>query len=120
MSLPTLTSFTAYTKIKSSEVSGNFTAIYNVLNGNLDNANISASAAIALSKLATLTASRALVSTAGGLISVSSVTDTELGYLSGVTSALQTQINAQVAKSVYTTKGTFLRRRLRAPRHASA
>ena len=40
-----------------------------------------------------LTASRALVSNGSGKIAVSAVTATELGYLDGVTSAIQTQIN---------------------------
>lgn len=44
-----------------------------------------------------LTASRALTSNASGKVTVSSVTSTELGYLSGVTSAVQTQLNAKVA-----------------------
>ena len=42
-----------------------------------------------------LTASRAIVSDASGKIAVSAVTSTELGYLSGVTSAVQTQISAK-------------------------
>jgi hypothetical protein len=53
--------------------------------GLLANANIDASAAIAHSKMAALTASRALVSDGSGVVSVSSVTSTEVGYLSGVT-----------------------------------
>lgn len=40
-----------------------------------------------------LTASRAVVSDGSGKVAVSSVTSTELGYLSGVTSAIQTQLN---------------------------
>ncbi|EGW39150.1 hypothetical protein DOT_2883, partial [Desulfosporosinus sp. OT] len=40
-----------------------------------------------------LTASRALVSDASGKVAVSSVTSTQLGYVSGVTSAIQTQLN---------------------------
>lgn len=44
-----------------------------------------------------LTASRALASDASGKVAVSSVTTTELGYLSGVTSALQTQLNSKQA-----------------------
>jgi len=40
-----------------------------------------------------LTVSRALVSNGSGKVGVSTVTDTELGYVSGVTSAIQTQIN---------------------------
>lgn len=75
------------------------------LTGSILNADISASAAIALSKLAALTASRVLQSSAGGVIEVSSVTTTELGYLSGVTSAIQTQIDGKTAKSTLTTKG---------------
>lgn len=40
-----------------------------------------------------LTASRALITNASSQINVSSVTSTELGYMSGVTSAIQTQLN---------------------------
>lgn len=40
-----------------------------------------------------LTASRALVSNKNGKVAVSAVTSTELGYLDGVTSAIQTQLN---------------------------
>lgn len=43
-----------------------------------------------------LTASRALVSDANGKVAVSAVTSTELGYLDGVTSAIQTQLNGTV------------------------
>lgn len=52
-----------------------------------------------------LTASKALVSDSSGKVAASSVTDTELGYLSGVTSAVQTQINAKADDSgvVHTT-----------------
>lgn len=40
-----------------------------------------------------LTASRALISDSNGKVAVSTVTSTELGYLDGVTSAVQTQLN---------------------------
>jgi len=40
-----------------------------------------------------LTASRALIANGSGKVAVSTVTDTELGYLSGVTSSIQTQID---------------------------
>lgn len=49
--------------------------------------------------LSGLTASRALVTDVSKNISSSSVTTTELGYLSGVTSAIQTQINNAVTSS---------------------
>jgi hypothetical protein len=42
-----------------------------------------------------LTASRALASDGSGKVAASSVTSTELGYVSGVTSAIQTQLNAK-------------------------
>jgi hypothetical protein len=44
-----------------------------------------------------LTASRALTSSSGGKIEVSAVTATELGYLDGVSSAIQTQIDSKQA-----------------------
>ena len=44
-----------------------------------------------------LTASRALASDSSGKVAVSAVTSTELGYLDGVTSAIQTQLNAKQA-----------------------
>jgi len=87
--------------------------------GSLVNADISTSAAIARSKLASgtahrvvvndasgvmidaaaITASRALISNADGIPTHSSVTSTELGYVSGVTSAIQTQLNGKLSGS---------------------
>ena len=46
-----------------------------------------------------LTANRALVSNASGKVAVSAVTSTELGYLDGVTSNIQTQLNAKANAS---------------------
>ena len=46
-----------------------------------------------------LTASRALVSDGNGKVAVSAVTSTELGYLDGVTSAIQTQLDGKAATS---------------------
>lgn len=62
------------------------------LSASIVDADIAAGAAISLSKLAALTASRALESNGSGVISASAVTSTELGYVSGVTSAIQTQL----------------------------
>lgn len=64
------------------------------------NADVNASAAIAFSKMADLTASRALVSDGSGDVSVSAVTSTEVGYLDGVSSAIQTQLDGK-ASSTY-------------------
>lgn len=75
--------------------------------GLIVDADINAAAAIAYSKLAALTASRLLVSSAGGVVSVSAVTATEAGYLSGVTSAIQTQLNLLAPKASPTFTGTI-------------
>ena len=56
------------------------------------NASVDASAAIAVSKLATVTASRVLESSGSGFVSASSVTSTTLGYLDA-TSSIQTQLD---------------------------
>jgi len=63
--------------------------------GVIVNADISSSAAIAFSKMANLTTGRALVSDGSGDVSLSAVTSTEIGYLDGVTSAIQTQLDTK-------------------------
>lgn len=90
---------------------------------NIDNADIKSGAAIDRNKLASgssnrvvvndgsgvlsdataITANRALASDANGIPVHSSVTDTELGYVSGVTSAIQTQIDGKQASGNYIT-----------------
>jgi len=55
---------------------------------------------------ADLTASRAVISNSSGKVAVSDVTDTELGYLDGVTSAIQTQLNAKAPIASPTFTGT--------------
>ena len=62
---------------------------------NIVNADIKSSAAIAFSKMENLTNARALVSDGNGDVSVSAVTATEIGYLDGVSSAIQTQLDAK-------------------------
>jgi hypothetical protein len=67
------------------------------LPGTLRDQDIASDADIALSKLASLTANRAVVTDALGKLTQSAATDTEVSHLSGVTSAIQTQINAKAA-----------------------
>lgn len=69
------------------------------------NANISTTAAIAFSKMESLTADRATITSSTGVVTASAVTATELGYVSGVTSAIQTQLNDKQDTSTLTTKG---------------
>ena len=93
--VPTVTAVTGDILINSSGVTA-------IGSGVIVNADVNASAAIAYSKLAALTINRALVSDGSGVVSVSSVTSTELGYLAGVTSAIQTQLNAKMTNPMTT------------------
>lgn len=92
----------------------------NVNLGALTNSNIATGADIARSKLAAgaayrvvvnnatgimsdaaaITADRALISDANGIPTHSLVTATELGYVAGVTSGIQSQINSKAADSI--------------------
>ena len=63
----------------------------------LNNKQASVTGAATTITSADLTASRALVSNASGKVAVSSTTSTELGYVHGVTSAIQTQLNNKQA-----------------------
>lgn len=54
------------------------------------------------SSAASLTASRAVATDASGYLTVSATTATELGYVNGVTSAIQTQLNGKVDEVVST------------------
>jgi hypothetical protein len=68
-----------------------------ITDGSIANADINSSAAIALSKLADITASRALVSDSNGDVSAATTTAAEIGYVNGVTSGIQSQINGKQA-----------------------
>lgn len=70
---------------------------------NIENADIKSAAAIALNKLAATTVSRALVSDGSGFVSAATTTATEIGFVNGVTSAIQTQLNAKQATGNYIT-----------------
>lgn len=74
----------------------------NTLTGNVQtqlNGKAASSHTHPVSQVTGLTASRALVSDSSGHPAVSAVTSTELGYLDGVTSAIQTQLNNKAAIS---------------------
>ena len=51
-----------------------------------------------------LTASKALISNENGKVAVSNITTTELGYLSGVSSSVQNQIDSKLSKTTDTAK----------------
>lgn len=83
------------------------TASSNVINpGTINRLAYYAATGTALSELSAITALRALESDASGLPVASSVTSTELAYVSGVTSAIQTQLNLKAPLASPTFTGT--------------
>ena len=57
--------------------------------------------AVSTIKDSNLTPNRALISNSSGKVAVSDVTSTELSYLDGVTSSIQTQLNRKLDKTAY-------------------
>ncbi len=70
-------------------------AVATIAAGAVDNGKIAAGAAIDLNKLAALTPDSAVISDGFGFLTASDTTSTELGYVSGVTSAIQTQLDTK-------------------------
>jgi hypothetical protein len=118
-------------KIVNANVDASAAIEYSKLNlaTSIVNADVAAAAAIARSKIAAgttnrlvvndgstgaltdasaITAARALISDANGIPTHATTTATELGYVNGVTSAIQTQLDARISKSLVTTKGDII------------
>lgn len=86
----------ASTVTTNANLNGDVTSIGNttsIASGVIVDADVNASAAIAVSKLAALTVSRAVVTNGSGVITPATTTATEIGFVNGVTSAIQTQLN---------------------------
>lgn len=79
------------------DISISNTGVTSIVAGSIVNADINATASIAFSKMAVQTASRLLGTDGSGFVTVLTPTTTEANYLSGVTSAIQTQLNAKQA-----------------------
>lgn len=69
------------------------TGVVTIANSAITNVKVDAAAAIALTKLAATTASRAIVSDGSGFLVPSTTTAAEIGFVNGVTSSIQTQLN---------------------------
>ncbi len=76
--------------LNATTITQNGATLDNLIGSNVDGA-------ISTVKSTDLTASRALASSGSGKIEVSAVTATELGYLDGVSSAIQTQLDSKIA-----------------------
>lgn len=74
---------------------GYLSGVTSAIQTQLDGKQATITGAASTVTISDLTASRAVVSDAGGKIAVSSTTSTEVGYLSGVTSAIQTQLDGK-------------------------
>ena len=91
--------------VQITSVANNDILKYNSTSGLWENSNALSSKQDTITGAATtittsnLTASRALVSDGGGKVAVSAVTTTELGRLVGVTSDIQTQLDAKISTS---------------------
>lgn len=64
-----------------------------IVAASITNTHVNGSAAIDLTKLAAMTIDRAVISNASGILTPATTTSTEIGYVNGVTSAIQTQLN---------------------------
>lgn len=84
------------------DILANSTTGFTIKAGVIVDADINATAAIAVSKLAALTINRAIISDGSGFLAVSAVTNTELGQLTGISSNVQTQIDGKEALWVNT------------------
>lgn len=77
-----------------------------VADGGISDINIATDAGISFSKMDTLTASKAAVTDPQGVIVASNTTATEIGYVSGVTSPIQAQLDAKQPGGSYITSLT--------------
>jgi hypothetical protein len=74
-----------------------------ITSSSIVDADVASAAAIAVSKLAPLTTSRAVVTDGSGFISAATTTAAEIGFVNGVTSSIQTQLNGKQASGNYVT-----------------
>lgn len=79
----------------------------NTISG-ITNIMIDPTATITFDKMVGLTPNRVPQINGSGVIEASPVTSTELGYVAGVTSALQTQLNGKISNTLTTTTGDMI------------
>lgn len=81
------------------DILANSTTGLTIKNSSVTNAHVSPSAAIDTSKLEALTANRVPVLDSSGFISASTITNVELGYLSGITGNVQSALDSKANTS---------------------
>lgn len=87
--------------VVNADISASAAIAYSKLNlaSSIVNADINASAAIEMSKLEPLTAEKLVVTNPSGQITTIATTAIQAGYLNGVTSAIQTQLDAKATSA---------------------
>lgn len=87
--------------VANADISASAAIAYSKLNlaSSIVNADINASAAIEMSKLETLAAEKLVVTNPSGQITTIATTAIQAGYLNGVTSAIQTQLDAKATSA---------------------
>lgn len=78
-----------------------------IKDGTIVNVDINASAGITYSKMESLSANKAVITNSNGIITTSTVTSTELSYVSGATSAIQSQIDGKLGTGGGTVTGAI-------------
>lgn len=97
----------------SADLTSQVTGVLPIANGGtnsstaLSNNRVMTSSGGAIVEAAAITADRALISDSNGIPTHSAVTATELGYVSGVTSSIQTQLDAKLALAGGTMSGAI-------------
>jgi hypothetical protein len=94
----TLPSTTSIGNVSSTEI-GYLDGVTSALQTQIDGKQATITGGATTITSSNLTASRALIANSSGKVAVSTVTDTELAFLAGVTSALQTQLNGKAASN---------------------
>jgi hypothetical protein len=94
-------------KILQSDANGNATWVTPTGGGTVNSGTINrlayyAATGTAVSELSAITANRALVSDANGLPVAATTTDTEIGFVNGVTAGIQGQLNGKAASGANT------------------
>lgn len=83
----------------SGDIAISTTGVASIASGVIVDSDVSSTAAIGMSKLASLTASKAVVTSSSGVMTTSATTDTQIGYLSTLTGDVQVALDSKVSAS---------------------
>lgn len=91
----------AQPRLPSGDVTMSNLAVFTISASAITNSKVAAAAAIAVSKLAAMTATKVAITDASGFLSTSTITPTELAFLSGMSGdPIQTQLNNRLQTTI--------------------